>query len=221
MPQRIGAASRPTRLRGKGNKDTEIALAKLLRANGITGWRRQQRVRVGGGKTACSLRSPHLNPLPQGARRRKAESKERRSRRDRPTTVRVDFIFRRERVVVFVDGCFWHGCPVHSSPARWLKRSTMGKGRATDAPFDQAQGRHGWTRIFTTKSTLRLRSGQAKGAGRTGKAFWARKMAGNMARDRFVTRTLRRQGWKVIRIWEHELARSPGGCLERIRRVLG
>jgi DNA mismatch endonuclease (patch repair protein) len=22
-----------------------------------------------------------------------------------------DFVFRRERVVVFVDGCFWHGCP--------------------------------------------------------------------------------------------------------------
>jgi DNA mismatch endonuclease, patch repair protein len=24
---------------------------------------------------------------------------------------RPDFTFRRERVVVFVDGCFWHGCP--------------------------------------------------------------------------------------------------------------
>jgi DNA mismatch endonuclease (patch repair protein) len=22
-----------------------------------------------------------------------------------------DFVFRKERVVVFVDGCFWHGCP--------------------------------------------------------------------------------------------------------------
>jgi len=24
-----------------------------------------------------------------------------------------DFVFRRERVAVFVDGCFWHGCPRH------------------------------------------------------------------------------------------------------------
>jgi DNA mismatch endonuclease (patch repair protein) len=24
---------------------------------------------------------------------------------------RPDFVFRREHVVVFVDGCFWHGCP--------------------------------------------------------------------------------------------------------------
>ncbi len=24
-----------------------------------------------------------------------------------------DFTFRRERVILFVDGCFWHGCPLH------------------------------------------------------------------------------------------------------------
>lgn len=24
-----------------------------------------------------------------------------------------DFVFKREKVVVFVDGCFWHGCPEH------------------------------------------------------------------------------------------------------------
>jgi DNA mismatch endonuclease (patch repair protein) len=29
-----------SRIRGKGNKVTEVALAKLFRANGITGWRR-------------------------------------------------------------------------------------------------------------------------------------------------------------------------------------
>lgn len=27
--------------------------------------------------------------------------------------VRPDFVFRRERVAVFVDGCYWHGCPTH------------------------------------------------------------------------------------------------------------
>lgn len=36
----------------------------------------------------------------------------------RPSTtgrikVRPDFVFRRERVAVFVDGCYWHGCPRH------------------------------------------------------------------------------------------------------------
>ena len=26
---------------------------------------------------------------------------------------RPDFVFRREKVAIFVDGCFWHGCPKH------------------------------------------------------------------------------------------------------------
>lgn len=28
---------------------------------------------------------------------------------------RGDIVFRRQRVVVFVDGCFWHGCPSHGT----------------------------------------------------------------------------------------------------------
>ncbi len=34
-------------IRSRGNRDTELALAKLLRAHGITGWRRQVRVEKG------------------------------------------------------------------------------------------------------------------------------------------------------------------------------
>ena len=33
-----------SRIRGRGNKDTELALAKLLRKNRITGWRRNQSI---------------------------------------------------------------------------------------------------------------------------------------------------------------------------------
>jgi hypothetical protein len=95
----------------------------------------------------------------------------------RPTTTRPDFIFRRERVVVFVDGCFWHGCPKHSSPGKWLRKSSM-KGR--NSHHEDAKG--------------------TKVGDRTGKLFWKNKMAGNVARDRFVTRKLRREGWKVVRI---------------------
>lgn len=29
--------------------------------------------------------------------------------------VRPDVVFTRRRVAVFVDGCFWHGCPLHGS----------------------------------------------------------------------------------------------------------
>lgn len=61
-----------SRIRRKGNKDTEIAIIDIFRKNHITGWRREQKV-----------------------------------------FGKPDFVFWKERVVVFVDGCFWHGCPVH------------------------------------------------------------------------------------------------------------
>jgi DNA mismatch endonuclease, patch repair protein len=31
--------------------------------------------------------------------------------------VTADIVFPRQRVAVFVDGCFWHGCPVHGRTA--------------------------------------------------------------------------------------------------------
>jgi DNA mismatch endonuclease, patch repair protein len=63
-----------SRIRGHGNKETEIALIKLLRRHGIKGWRRSQ-----------------------------------------PIFGMPDFIFPSSRLAVFVDGCFWHGCPKHSN----------------------------------------------------------------------------------------------------------
>ena len=46
-------------------------------------------------------------------------------------------------------------------------------------------------------------------------------MAANRARDRIVNRTLRKMGWRVLRIWEHELARrNESRLLRRIHRAL-
>jgi len=39
--------------------------------------------------------------------------------------------------------------------------------------------------------------------------FWKKKMAGNKKRDEYVSRELRKLGWKVVRIWEHELQNPP------------
>jgi DNA mismatch endonuclease (patch repair protein) len=33
-------------------------------------------------------------------------------------TVRPDVVFTRARVVVFIDGCFWHSCPAHGNRPR-------------------------------------------------------------------------------------------------------
>lgn len=39
----------------------------------------------------------------------------------------------------------------------------------------------------------------------TRKKFWKNKIDSNVKRDKVVSRTLRKKGWKVLRIWEHEL----------------
>src|SRR5687768_13961014 len=43
---------------------------------------------------------------------------------------RADIVFRRARVAVFIDGCFWHGCPKHGSwPTRngeWWRTKILG-----------------------------------------------------------------------------------------------
>lgn len=75
------------RVRGRGNATTEGALAAILRAEGWSGWRRQQAVP---GRTAAGERF----------------------------RVRPDFVFRSLRLAVFVDGCFWHGCPRHGTRPR-------------------------------------------------------------------------------------------------------
>jgi DNA mismatch endonuclease, patch repair protein len=86
---------------------------------------------------------------------------------------RPDFVFSHECVAVFVDGCFWHGCP----------RCSRGV--------------------------------------RSNSAFWLAKIAGNVRRDARVSRRLRRMGWSVVRVREHEIRRSNASPPSRLLRVLG
>jgi DNA mismatch endonuclease, patch repair protein len=52
----------------------------------------------------------------------------------------------------------------------------------------------------------------------TNRSFWAKKITGNAARDRRVSGALRRRGWRVVRVWEHELRSSRATVLSKIRR---
>ena len=133
------------RIRSHGNQATEVALAKFFRRHKITGWRRQIQVRIGecGVRNQESRARANLLRTPRSALR--------------IFSVRPDFIFPPSRTAVFVDGCFWHGCPQHGT--------------------------------------------QPKG----NRAFWKKKFARNKTRDRLVTLTLRKSGWRVLRIWEHTL----------------
>lgn len=60
----------------------------------------------------------------------------------------ADVLFRRSKVAVFVDGCFWHGCPEHKTTVRankawWAEKiaRTIARDRDTDARLVAA----GWT----------------------------------------------------------------------------
>jgi|ERR1051326_4918635 G:T-mismatch repair DNA endonuclease (very short patch repair protein) len=123
-------------------------------------------------------------------------------------TIRPDFIFPKQRVAVFVDGCFWHGCPKHSKPSAWLKKSSMdaGGGRLNSSPSPLSSPARGEERKAGGKGTA-WRSSRLGGSSplRTGKEFWWNKLVANQRRDRVVNATLRRAGWRVVRIWEHEL----------------
>ncbi len=60
----------------------------------------------------------------------------------------ADIVFTRARIAVFIDGCFWHGCPEHyQAPVRngdfWLAKRTRNRERdaETDAALTAAGGR--------------------------------------------------------------------------------
>jgi DNA mismatch endonuclease (patch repair protein) len=83
-----------------------------------------------------------------------------------------DFVFPASRLAVFVDGCFWHGCPVHGSKPK------------------------------------------------SNRAFWMRKLSKNRQRDRLVKKSLTKSGWRVLRIWQHEL-KNEARIAKKVNRTLG
>lgn len=46
--------------------------------------------------------------------------------------------------------------------------------------------------------------------------FWKEKIQRNRTRDRRAHAALRRMGWRVVRLWQHELNDSVEGCLNKI-----
>ena len=80
---------------------------------------------------------------------------------------RPDIVFPRQRVVVFINGDFWHG----------------------------------W-RFPLWRENLA--------------SFWRLKIAGNRARDVANSRRLRRAGWTVVRVWQHQARRDRAAVVARI-----
>ncbi|MGH7953217.1 MAG: very short patch repair endonuclease [Limisphaerales bacterium] len=91
-------------------------------------------------------------------------------RRNQKLFGKPDFVFPKKRLVVFVDGCFWHGCP------RCYRRP---------------------------RSNLK---------------YWDTKIFRNRKRDRKVKSVLKKLGWRVVRIWAHEL-KTPNRCVQKLLRI--
>ncbi|MEW6211604.1 MAG: very short patch repair endonuclease [Acidobacteriota bacterium] len=83
-----------------------------------------------------------------------------------------DFVFPDYRLAVFVDGCFWHGCP---------------------------------------KCYRRPHSRQD---------YWDAKVQYNISRDRRNRTKLRRMGWKIVRIWEHEIAGALSDVCAKLKKLI-
>ena len=62
---------------------------------------------------------------------------------------KADIVFRGARVAVFVDGCFWHGCPEHGRREHrvndWYWPEKIERNRRRDADTDARLQAAGWT----------------------------------------------------------------------------
>lgn len=70
------------------------------------------------------------------------------NRRPEPEIRReADLVFPREKVAVFVDGCFWHGCPLHhrvpTAHSEWWAKK-LERTRARDQQTVCVLREHGW-----------------------------------------------------------------------------
>ena len=79
--------------------------------------------------------------------------------------VRPDIAFTKQRVAIFVDGCYWHSCPLHGQ-----------------IPVDNS-------------------------------TYWSNKFSTTNERDRTQNGLLRRAGWHVLRIWEHETIQAAAAAV--------
>ncbi len=51
---------------------------------------------------------------------------------------------------------------------------------------------------------------------RSNRSYWLPKLAKNAARDRQVSKRLRREGWAVARLWEHEVFADAPACAQKV-----
>lgn len=51
---------------------------------------------------------------------------------------------------------------------------------------------------------------------KSNKKFWVEKITANIKRDKLVTKTLRKQGWKVLRFWDFQIKKDANKCIAKV-----
>jgi DNA mismatch endonuclease (patch repair protein) len=133
------------------------------------------------------LANARRDTTPEMLIRRELHARGYRYRVDYPLVIdrrrRADIVFPRLRLAVFIDGCFWHGCPQHGTRPKqnadyWLPK--LERNRTRDEETNALLADAGWTvlrfwehedagdvveRIESVVSDLRRRSGTTPHAG--------------------------------------------------------
>jgi DNA mismatch endonuclease Vsr len=52
------------------------------------------------------------------------------------------------------------------------------------------------------------------------KKFWVNKIKSNILRDEKVNKELSKEGWKVLRFWEHDIINNPEKCVLKIKKYV-
>lgn len=79
-----------------------------------------------------------------------------------------DIVFPSKKLIVFIDGCFWHKCP------KCFKKPASNK------------------------------------------KYWNWKIQYNVNKDKRINKELKKEGWKVLRFWEHDVRKHSGECINKI-----
>jgi DNA mismatch endonuclease (patch repair protein) len=83
-----------------------------------------------------------------------------------------DIVFRRKKIIVFIDSDFWH-----CNPKKFIMPATN-------------------------------------------KKYWKKKIQGNIERDKLVTKTLKKEGWKILRFWESNIKKNVIKVVDKIEKEL-
>lgn len=80
---------------------------------------------------------------------------------------RADLVFRRARIAVFVDGCFWHSCPLHrtqpKSNAEWWA-DKLAANVARDRDTNERLASEGWNVVRVWAHADMVEAAQELGA---------------------------------------------------------